>query len=73
MSDDIDRAQARQAEFNADALRDHWARQPIGIGLEHCEICHEEIPLRRRQAVPTCTKCVSCQEHAEIHHHWRAL
>jgi phage/conjugal plasmid C-4 type zinc finger TraR family protein len=29
--------------------------------VEICEDCDEEIPLRRRQAVPGCIRCIECQ------------
>lgn len=68
-------AQAINEEFQADALREHWRRQQIGMGLEFCEECAEPIPEARRRAVPTCTRCVACQgkhEHMqEILIHWR--
>ncbi|MBC7964243.1 MAG: TraR/DksA family transcriptional regulator [Steroidobacteraceae bacterium] len=64
--DDIDRVQHWQAEFNSDALREHWRNQPIGMGLSHCEECGGQIPAARRQAVPTCTHCVTCQTKIEF-------
>jgi len=64
--DEAERAQERQAEFNADSLRDHWRRQKIGVGLSHCEECGEPIPEERRRAQPTATHCVSCLTAIEI-------
>lgn len=64
--DEIDRAQHYQAEHNADALREHWRNQPIGKGLSHCEECGNQIPEKRRQAVPTCRHCIDCQTEIEI-------
>ena len=59
--DDVDHAQARAAEYTADALRDHWQRQQIGTGRSHCEECEEPIPEARRRAHPAATRCLSCQ------------
>jgi len=64
--DDMDRAQDRQAEFTADALRDHWRKQTFGIGLSHCRKCGEQIPEQRRKAVPTATHCIDCQTGIEF-------
>ncbi len=73
--DEIDQAQEANEQFQADALRVHWRRQPLGMGLEFCEDCGEAIPEARRRAMPSCTRCVACQgehEHLqEILSHWR--
>jgi phage/conjugal plasmid C-4 type zinc finger TraR family protein len=37
------------------------ARLPVGEGTLACVECGEEIPERRRLAVPGVTTCVSCQ------------
>ena len=64
--DDIERAQDYQAVFTADALREHWRKQPVGIGLSHCEECEAEIPAARRRLMPTATHCVACQTEIEF-------
>lgn len=61
MADDIDRAQAINEQLQRDALDAHRRRQPSGDSLNECEECGEQIPARRRQAVPGCTRCVECQ------------
>lgn len=66
MLDDVERGQERQAEFNADSLRDHRQRQKLGAGLTHCEECGEPIPDARRRAQPTATHCVGCLTAIEI-------
>lgn len=40
------------------------ARNTLAAGpsLSHCAECGEEIPLRRREAIPGVRLCVSCQE-----------
>ncbi|HMG47451.1 MAG TPA: DksA/TraR family C4-type zinc finger protein [Allosphingosinicella sp.] len=45
----------------ADAVKGARARLPAGEGLEYCEECGEEIPKRRRLALPGTRTCVRCQ------------
>jgi phage/conjugal plasmid C-4 type zinc finger TraR family protein len=45
----------------ADAVMDARARLPAGESLEYCEICGEDIPDRRRAALPGVRTCVHCQ------------
>ena len=72
MTDDIDRAQAREAELLADALRDHARRaglvgKTMADSAEDCQApgCGQEIPEARRRAVPGCQFCVACQTRQE--------
>lgn len=65
MPDETDLVQKNVADFHADALREHWRRQRIGVGLSHCEECGGEIPEGRRRAMPTARHCVSCQTDLE--------
>jgi len=44
-----------------DALSSARARLPSGDGLEDCEACGEEIPPKRRAALPGVRTCVTCQ------------
>jgi phage/conjugal plasmid C-4 type zinc finger TraR family protein len=44
-----------------DAVIGARARLPAGEGSLHCEECGEEIPERRRLALPGARTCVSCQ------------
>jgi phage/conjugal plasmid C-4 type zinc finger TraR family protein len=37
------------------------ARLPSGEGSPHCIECGEEIPLRRRAALPGARTCIDCQ------------
>jgi len=72
--DDMDLCQQHNQELIDDALKAHGRGRPHHNSLTHCEECEEPIPEARRQAVPGCTRCVSCQEdHEQIHNHWRAL
>jgi phage/conjugal plasmid C-4 type zinc finger TraR family protein len=44
-----------------DAVLAARARMPAGEGETHCVECGEEIPKRRREAVPGVRTCVACQ------------
>lgn len=70
MSDDIDRAQAREEEMRLDALRDHARRahpDPEHATEDHpdCQVCGEPIPVERRAAVPGVKTCFACQQELE--------
>lgn len=64
MTDDIDRAQAREQQLRDDALSEH--RRRAGIRPAHsmvfCASCGSRIPDERRAAVPGCRLCVDCQQ-----------
>jgi len=42
------------------------ARLPSGEGAEHCEECGEDIPERRRLALPGTRTCVACQSARDV-------
>ena len=70
MTDDIDRAQAREAEMLADALREQARRaglagKTVADSATECADCGEEIPQERRQALPGIQFCVACQARRE--------
>ncbi|KRC20181.1 TraR/DksA C4-type zinc finger protein [Acidovorax sp. Root219] len=70
MSDDVDRASAREAEILADALAAQARRAGLtgktpADSAHHCAECDEEIPAVRRRAVPGCQLCVTCRERVE--------
>ncbi len=44
-----------------DAVLAARARLGAGAGAAHCEDCGDEIPARRRQALPGARTCVACQ------------
>ena len=44
-----------------DAVLGARARLPAGESLEQCEECGEDIPERRRAALPGVRTCVTCQ------------
>lgn len=37
------------------------SRLPVGEGTTHCIECGDEIPERRRQALPGARTCIACQ------------
>lgn len=37
------------------------ARRPVGLSLEVCIDCGDEIPAERREKQPGSTRCVECQ------------
>jgi phage/conjugal plasmid C-4 type zinc finger TraR family protein len=41
---------------------------PRGESLMHCEDCGEEIPEKRRLAVPGVRRCVACQRELDAQH-----
>ena len=72
MTDDIDRAQEREAQMLADALRDQARRSGLAgktsaDSAEFCQArgCGEEIPDARRQKVPGVQFCVACEARRE--------
>lgn len=74
MSDEIDRAQARDEFFRDLAIEEHYRRGMRNAGriaVGECVDCGADIPEARRQAIPGCTRCVRCQEQQEILTHWR--
>ncbi|UQZ88573.1 DksA/TraR family C4-type zinc finger protein [Deltaproteobacteria bacterium Smac51] len=48
-----------------DAAKRAREKLPSGESLSNCEECGEEIPLRRREALPGVRLCVSCQTELE--------
>lgn len=44
-----------------DAVSAARSRLPSGEGSTECDICGEEIPARRRSAIPGVRTCVTCQ------------
>ncbi len=73
LTDDIDRAQAREAEILADALRDQALRaglagKTVADSAQVCQArgCGRPIPDTRRIAVPGVQLCVACQARREM-------
>ncbi len=44
-----------------DGVQNARARLPRGLSAEHCVACCEEIPEKRRIALPGVTTCIACQ------------
>lgn len=63
--DEIDRAQAINEQLQGDALAAWHRRQQAGPSASECEECGDEIPEKRRQAVPGCWLCIECQRALE--------
>lgn len=63
MMDFADRAQEQGEQSLRQSLRERVVYR--GESEIHCRDCGEEIPERRRRAVPGCTRCVDCQEDAD--------
>jgi phage/conjugal plasmid C-4 type zinc finger TraR family protein len=65
MTDVSDLASDREEELRSDALqtmrraRDAACSQPSALT---CIACGEPIPQARRDAVPGCQRCISCQQ-----------
>jgi phage/conjugal plasmid C-4 type zinc finger TraR family protein len=64
MPDAADEAAERIAAWNTQCLEQFRAAQ-AGPGRLTCEDCDTEIPERRRQQMPSATRCVKCQEIVE--------
>lgn len=70
MSDDIDRAQAREEENRVDALANQARRaalsgKTVSDSARTCHVCDESIPDARRRALPGVQTCVQCQAELE--------
>ena len=70
MTDDVDRASAREAELLADALSEQARRAGLAgktaaDSAAHCVECGVLIPVARRRVVPGCQLCVVCQARRE--------
>jgi phage/conjugal plasmid C-4 type zinc finger TraR family protein len=50
-----------------DAVLGARSRLPAGEGSRYCEECGEEIPERRRLALPGARTCVPCQSERDVH------
>lgn len=68
MTDDIDRASEREAQLRDDALSAQTRRaglrgKTVADSAIECQDarCGEPIPQARREAMPGCRLCVSCQ------------
>ena len=51
-----------EASISDELARMKSARQPVGESLTHCAECEEEIPEKRRLAIPGVKLCIECQQ-----------
>ncbi|MCX7585322.1 DksA/TraR family C4-type zinc finger protein [Phenylobacterium sp. 58.2.17] len=51
----------------SDGVQGARARLPHGEGTLECVECGEEIPQRRREALPGVTTCIACQSARDRH------
>lgn len=70
MTDDVERASAREEEMRADALAEQARRaglagKTVADSAKVCAECGERIPLKRRRAVPGCKLCAACKADLE--------
>lgn len=63
----IDQAQKTEANFRRREISKALGASRVNHpSLERCLDCEKSIPLKRRQLVPGCSRCVQCQtEHEE--------
>ncbi|WP_184003851.1 DksA/TraR family C4-type zinc finger protein [Stakelama sediminis] len=45
----------------SDAVREARARMPTGDSARYCVMCGEDIPEKRRAAIPGVKTCIECQ------------
>ncbi len=62
--DTIDQAQAAEQRARDKAIAEARA-QTAANGTTDCVDCGEEIPAARKQAYPSATRCVACQQKEE--------
>ncbi len=52
----------------SDAVSEARARMPTGESLEYCALCGEDIPEKRRKALPGVRLCIDCQAERDRAH-----
>jgi len=65
MADSMDMAQARADELLARNIAS-VVNRPVSVAASFCEDCDAPISEKRRRAVSGVTRCVSCQDMAEM-------
>lgn len=71
MADTMDQVQQHTEEMLARNIA-AVTRRPVQVSAFFCDDCDAEIPAARRQAITGVTRCVTCQEMAELksrHYH----
>ena len=56
-----------------DAVTSARARIPAGESADYCDVCGEDIPEGRRQALPGVRTCVQCQSGRDSHTRFSAI
>ena len=65
MPDFADNASDLSEVYLANALAARSAKPVTTASLTECTECWDEIPHKRRIAVPGCTRCLECQQEFE--------
>lgn len=70
MTDVFDQApeleqQERDRALNEQARRANLTGKTLADSAEFCEDCGDDIPLKRRKAMPGCIRCISCAQRFE--------
>jgi len=63
--DQLNELEQSMLEMRLQSVRQKVHGREGQLGEEFCEDCGCEIPMGRRRAVPTATRCVDCQEKTE--------
>lgn len=70
MTDMFDRASEQEEQERARSLAEQARRanltgKTLADSAEFCEDCGDDIPLKRRKAMPGCVRCISCAQRFE--------
>ncbi|MBI3712610.1 MAG: TraR/DksA C4-type zinc finger protein [Burkholderiales bacterium] len=70
MTDIFDRAseleeKTRERALAAQAQRAALTGKTVADSATECQDCGEDIPLKRRKAMPGCQRCITCQARKE--------
>ena len=57
-----------EASISDELARMKARRGPVGESLTHCAECDEEIPEKRRAAIPGVKLCIDCQQERDGAH-----
>lgn len=60
MADNVDRATDINQKFTDEIISKRQVYD--GVSLQFCIDCDDEIPEERRESVPGCERCVTCQD-----------
>ena len=61
-----------EASINDELARLRAQKQPVGESLHRCAECEEEIPEKRRRALPGVKLCIDCASERDNGHKTRA-